>query len=116
MTEPGRLASHPRTSADDDGPRALALAGASTRAQERVIAASLALLIAAFSALPTRAHAEDVPSAKPDPGLAREQWRGHVRETKRRVQQEAAQPRLERAHSRAEPSQEDVARRASESV
>src|SRR6202790_4136324 len=79
----------------------------------RATAASLALLIAAFSALPTRAQAEDARSAESDLELAREQWRGHVRETKRRVQQEAAQRRLEGPHSRAEPSQEELARHAS---
>jgi len=70
--------------------------------------------IVAFPTLPTRA--EDVPSPGPDLGLAREQWLEHVQETKRRVQQEAAQRRLEGAQGGVEPSQEDSARRASESV
>jgi hypothetical protein len=83
----------------------------------RVIAAVLGLLTATFLALPTRAHAEDDPlSAEPDVGLTREQWREHIRETKRRVHEEAAQRRLERPRGRVEPSQEDEARRVSESV
>ena len=84
------------------------------------IAAVLGLLTAVFSVQPMRAHAEDTPSefssVDPDLGLTREQWRRHVRETKRRVQEEAAQRRLEGPRGRVEPSQEDEARRISESV
>lgn len=85
-------------------------------AQTWVIATLLGLLIVASSALPTRAQAEDAPSAEPDLGFARKQWREQVQATKRRVQQEAAQRRLEAAYSRVEPSQEDMARSASEEV
>jgi hypothetical protein len=73
------------------------------------------LLIAAFLALTARVQAEDF-RADPDLEFQREQWREHVRETKRRVQQEALQRRLENPRGHVEPSQEDKARRASESV
>jgi hypothetical protein len=63
----------------------------------RVIAAAIGLLTAIFfGALPTRVNAEDILSAEPDPGLTREQWREHVREIKRRVQEEVARRRLAR--------------------
>jgi hypothetical protein len=62
----------------------------------RVIAAVIGLLTAVFLALPTRVDAEDILSAEPDPGLTREQWHEHVREIKRRVQEEVAQRRLAR--------------------
>lgn len=81
----------------------------------RLAARSLGLLIAAFLAFTVRAQAQDY-RADPDLELQREQWREHVRETKRRVQQEALQRRLENPRGRVEPSQEDEARRASESV
>src|ERR1700730_10886869 len=57
----------------------------------RVIAAAIGLLTGVFLALPTRVNA-----AEPDPGLTREQWHEHVREIKRRVQEEVAQRRLAR--------------------
>ena len=56
-------------------------------------------------------HAEDT-----DLGSTRAHWREHVRNTKRRVQEEAAQRRLERARARAQPSREDEARMLSEIV
>jgi hypothetical protein len=61
----------------------------------RVIAAAIGLLTAVFLVLPTRVNAEDILSA-PDPSLTREQWHEHVREIKRRVQEDVAQRRLAR--------------------
>jgi hypothetical protein len=75
------------------------------------IAVVLGLVTAVFSVLPMCVHAEDT-----DPGSTREQWREHVRDTKRRVQEEAAQRRLERPRGRVEPSREDEGRRLSEIV
>lgn len=49
-------------------------------------------------------------------GSTREQWREHVRDVKRRVQEEAARRRLEQPRARAQPSREDEARRLSEIV
>ena len=56
----------------------------------RVIAAAIGLLTAVFLAVPTRVNADDILPAEPDPGLTREQWHEHVREIKRRVQEEVA--------------------------
>jgi hypothetical protein len=97
-----------RQACDDEQPRR------SLRGTLFFATAVLGLLNGAFWTLPVRA-AEDILS-EPDPGLAREQWREHVRETKRRVQEEAALRRLETPRGRAEPSQQEEARRASESV
>ena len=61
--------------------------------------------------LPMLVHAADT-NLEP----TRLQWREHVIDTKRRVQDEAAQRRLERPRTRVEPSPEDEARRRSEIV
>jgi hypothetical protein len=74
------------------------------------IAVVLGIVTSVFSGLLISVHAQDA-----DPGsITREQWREHVRETKRRVQEEAAQRRLDR--TRVEPSREEEARRRSEVV
>ena len=75
------------------------------------IAVALGLLTAVLLVPPMCVHAEDA-----NLGLSRQQWREHVRDTKRHVQEEAAQRRLERPLARVEPSPEDEARRLSEIV
>lgn len=68
-------------------------------------------IVLGFSGMPTLMHAGDT-----SPGPSRQQWREHVIDTKRRVQEEAAQRRFERPRARVEPSPEDEARRRSEIV
>lgn len=68
-------------------------------------------IVLGFSGMPTLVHAGD---SNPEP--TRQQWREHVIDTKRRVQEEAAQRRLEWPRARVEPSPEDEARRRSEIV
>lgn len=77
------------------------------------IAVVLGLLTAVFLVPPLRVHAE---AEDADLELSRKQWREHAREIKRRVQEEAAQRRLEWHRARVEPSPEDEARRLSEIV
>ena len=74
------------------------------------IAVMLGLVTSFFSGRPIGVHAEDADLGS----ISQEQWRAHVRDTKRRVQEEAAQRRLDR--TRVEPSREDEARRRSEVV
>lgn len=75
------------------------------------IAAVIGVTNSVFFMFPMRVHAEDA-----DLGSTREQWRQHVRDVKRRVQEEAAQRRLEQPRAGAQPSREDEARRLSEIV
>jgi hypothetical protein len=80
--------------------------------QRMQIAVVLLLVTSLVSGLPISVHAADV-----DPGsMTREQWREHVRATKRRVQEEATQRRLEQTRALVEISSEDEARRRSEVV